>query len=180
VIGVGSVRKESERLLQDVPQDLSLREEIMDEVNRILVISRSTQYCRKAVHYGVSLAQQYGAELFVLHVMHDPFSLEGWNLPIPYMRSLQEEYQKARQDTKKELDNIIASEKNRGMPIKEFIKEGKPVDEIVSIVEAEKIDLMILLAHDEGRLEHLLFGRDNEKLLREMPCSILFVKHELF
>lgn len=152
----------------------------MDEAKRILAISRSTQYCRKAVHYGVSLAQQYGAELFVLHVMHDPFSLEGWSLPIPYMRSLQEEYQKARQDTKKELDTIIVSEKSRGVPIKEFIKEGDPVAEIVGLVEAEKIDLMILLAHEEGRLEHLLFGRDNETLLRKMPCSILFVKHELF
>ena len=152
----------------------------MNEVKRVLVVSRATQYCRKAIHYGVSLAQQYGAELFILHVMHDPFSLEGWNLPIPYMRSLQEEYQKARQDTKKELDAIIASEKSRGMSIKEFVKEGNPVAEIVSVVEAEKIDLMVLLAHEEGRLEHLLFGRDNEKLLRKMPCSILFVKYELF
>ena len=152
----------------------------MDEVKRILVISRSTQYCRKAVHYGVSLAQQYGAKLFILHVMHDPFSLEGWNLPIPYMRSLQEEYQKAQLDVKKELDAIITSEKSRGMSIKEFVKEGNPVAEIVSVVEAEKIDLIVLLAHEEGRLEHLLFGRDNEKLLRKMPCSILFVKHELF
>jgi universal stress protein A len=152
----------------------------MDEVKRILVVSRSTKDCRKAIHYGVSLAQQYGAELFILHVIHDPFSLEGWNLPIPYMRSLQEEYQKAQQDAKKELDAIIASEKSRGMRIKEFVKEGDPVAEIVSVVEAEQTDLMILLAHDEGRLEHLLFGRDNEKLLRKMPCSILFVKHELF
>jgi universal stress protein A len=152
----------------------------MEDVKRILVISRSTRYCRKAVHYGVSLAQQYGAELFILHVIHDLFSLEGWNLPIPYLRSLQEEYQKIQEDTKKELDNIIASERTQGMPIKEFIKEGEPVAEIVRIVEAEKIDLIILLAHEEGRLEHLLFGRDNEKLLRKMPCSILFVKHELF
>jgi universal stress protein A len=152
----------------------------MEDVKRILVISRSTRYCRKAVHYGASLAQQYGAELFILHVIHDLFSLEGWNLPIPYLRSLQEEYQKIQEDTKKELDNIIASERTQGMPIKEFIKEGEPVAEIVRIVEAEKIDLIILLAHEEGRLEHLLFGRDNEKLLRKMPCSILFVKHELF
>jgi len=152
----------------------------MEEVKRILVVSRSTQYCRKAVHYGVSLSQQYDAELFILHVIHDPFSPEKWNLPIPFLRSLREEYQKTQRDTKKELDNIIASEKNRGMLIKEFIRDGDPVDEILGVVEAEKIDLMILLAHEEGHLEHLFFGRDNEKLLREMPCSILFVKHELF
>ncbi|HAM53796.1 MAG TPA: universal stress protein, partial [Nitrospiraceae bacterium] len=40
----------------------------MDDVKRILVVSRMTTYCRKAVHYGVSLSQKYGAELLVVHV----------------------------------------------------------------------------------------------------------------
>lgn len=152
----------------------------MDDVKRILVVSRSTKYCRKAIHYGVSLSRKYGAELYVIHVIHDPFGLEGWNLPIPYMRSLQEEYRKMQQDIKKELDKIIASERAQGIPIKEFIKGGHPVHEILRVVEDEKIDLMIMLAHEEGRLEHLLFGRDNERIIRKMPCSILLVRHKLF
>jgi nucleotide-binding universal stress UspA family protein len=152
----------------------------MDDVKHILVLSRSTQDCCKALHYGVSLARKYDAELFVLHVMHDPFNVEGWSLPIPYLRALKEEQQKMLEDIKKELDKIIASEKTRGMDIKEFVKEGAPVDEVLKIVKEEKIDLMVMPAHEEGRLEHLLFSRDNEKMIREMPCSILLVKHELF
>jgi nucleotide-binding universal stress UspA family protein len=152
----------------------------MDDVKHILVLSRSTEDCCKALHYGVSLSQKYGAKLFVLHVMHDPFSAEGWGLPIPYLRALKEEQQKMLEDIKKELDKIIAAEKTRGMDIKEFVKEGAPVDEVLKIVKEEKIDLMIIPAHEEGRLEHLLFSRDNEKFIRAMPCSILLVKHELF
>jgi len=152
----------------------------MDAVQHILVLSRSTEDCCKALHYGVSLSKKYGAKLFVLYVIHDPFSMEGWNLPIPDLGALKEEQQKMREDIKKELDNIIASEKTRGLTIKEFVKEGAPVDEVLKIVEKEKIDLMIIPAHEEGRLEHLLFSRDNEKLIRVMPCSILLVKHELF
>jgi nucleotide-binding universal stress UspA family protein len=37
---------------------------------------------------------------------------------------------------------------------------------------------MVMLAHEEGRLEHFLFGRTNDELLRRMPCSILLVKSE--
>jgi nucleotide-binding universal stress UspA family protein len=48
------------------------------------------------------------------------------------------------------------------------------------MVEDEKIDLIVMLAYEEGRLEHLFLGRDNDKLIRKMPCSILLVKHELF
>jgi hypothetical protein len=28
------------------------------------------------------LLKKYGAKLFVVHVMHNPFGYEGWNLPI--------------------------------------------------------------------------------------------------
>jgi nucleotide-binding universal stress UspA family protein len=42
-----------------------------------------TMYCKKAVHYGISLAKKYGAALTIVHVIHDPFGIEGWNLPMP-------------------------------------------------------------------------------------------------
>ena len=144
----------------------------MDDVKHILVLSRSTEDCCKAFQYGVSLARKYDAELSVLHVMHDPFNVEGWNLPIPYLRTLKEEQQKMREEIKKELDKIIASEKSGGTTIKEFIREGAPVDEVLDVVKKEQVDLVIMPAHEEGRLEHLLFGRDNERLMRAMPCSI--------
>jgi universal stress protein A len=35
-----------------------------------------------------------------------------------------------------------------------------------------------MLAHEEGRMEHFLFGQSNEALIRKMPCSVLLVKKE--
>jgi universal stress protein A len=40
------------------------------------------------------------------------------------------------------------------------------------------IDLVIMLAHEEGRLDHFLFGRSNEEIIRKIPCSFLLVKKE--
>lgn len=145
----------------------------MEDVKRILVVSRSTKNCSKAVHYGVSLARKYGAELHVVHVIHDPFSLEGWNLPIP---SLNEEYERLKEGAKEDMDRIIKKEKAEGLVVKESIREGKPVDEIMKFVEEENIDLLIMLAHKEGRLEHFLFGRTNEEIVRRIPCAIMLVK----
>jgi nucleotide-binding universal stress UspA family protein len=147
----------------------------MDDIKRILVVSRMTRYCRKAVHYGVSLSQKYGAELLVVHVVHDPIFSGGWNLPLP---SLEEEYRRTLKDAKDELDTTIDLEKKKGMAIKTLIREGEPTKEILKLIEAEAIDLVILLAHEEGHLEHFLFGRSNEELVRRMPCSILMVKKE--
>ena len=145
----------------------------MEEIRRILVVSRMTEHCQKAVHYGVSLARKYNAELVVLHVFHNVFGLEGWNIP---MISFQEEYRKDLEKRKKELEAVIRKENDAGMAVKELLKEGDPTEEVLKTVKEEQIDLMILLTHEEGRLEHLLFGRSTEDLVRRMPCSILLVK----
>jgi len=147
----------------------------MKDVNRILVVSRSTKHCQKAVHYGVSLAQKYGAELFVVHVMHNPFRLEGWNLGIP---SLQMEYERLQQTFREDIDHIIEAEKAQGLAIKAVVKEGDTSDEVINMVKEENIDLLIMLAHEEGHIEHFLFGLANEELIRKMPCSIMLVKKE--
>ena len=144
----------------------------MDDIKRILVVSRSTQHCKKAVHYGISLARQYRAGLYVMHVIHDPFGVDGWNLPLP---SLKQEYEKLVQKAQKDIDGIIKSEQADGLEITEWVRDGKPVDEILKLVEDEKIDLVIISAHEEGRLEHHLFGRTIEELTRQMPCSIFLV-----
>ena len=63
----------------------------METFENILVVSRSTQHCIRVLRKGISLARKYGANLHILHIIHDPFSINGWNLPIP---SLDEEYKK--------------------------------------------------------------------------------------
>lgn len=48
----------------------------MEDIKRILVVSRSTKDCRKVVHYGISLSQKYGAEFRVIHVV--PAEVNGY------------------------------------------------------------------------------------------------------
>jgi len=146
----------------------------MKDVNRILVVSWVTQYCQTSVHYGVSLAEKYGAELSVIHIV-DTLWLSGWSLPIT---SLIEERKRDLEREKEELHRIIEIEKKKGMTIREFIREGDPVDEILKTIEDEKIDLVILRAQEEGRIERFLVGGSNDAIIRKMPCSIFLVKAE--
>lgn len=147
----------------------------MENIKRILVVSRMTQLCQEAVHQGISLARKYGAELFVIHVVHNPFGLEGWNLP---GLSLQKDYENILKDAKNEIDAIIRREKEKDLNIKVLVEEGEPTEQIIKTVQEKQIDLMVLRAHEEGRLEHFLFGKSNEELIRRMPCSLWLVKNE--
>lgn len=150
----------------------------MENIKRILVVSRMTQYCREAVQVSISVAKKYGAELRVLHLISNPVDQEALNAPLPFPDGRHKSYLSLQEEAKEELDKILREEMRSGFPIKLIIKDGKPADEIVKVVKEEQIDLMVLLAHEEGRLEHLLFGKDNEAIIRKMPCSILLVKKE--
>jgi universal stress protein A len=154
----------------------------MEDINCILVVSGITKYSKQGLHYGISLAHKYKAEIYVIHVVHNPFGYEGFNLP---MVRLDEEFKKILEETEKNLDKIIATEKLNGLDIKKLIIEGEPTKEILKAIKEKNVDLLVLQAHEESRLEvmearleRLIFGHSNESLIRKMPCNIFLVKEE--
>lgn len=151
----------------------------MEDIKRILVLSKSTKQCQKAVHYGVSLARAYAAKLYIMHIIHNPFGLKGWNLPLTFLPDLEKELNKMFQAAKADLDRMVSQEKATGLPIEEMVLEGDPLKEVLNFVEKEKIDLLIMLAYEQWRLEHLFFGHEIHEIVRRMPCSVFLVQKRL-
>ena len=147
----------------------------MNDIKRIMAVASDIKHSRETVRYGVSLARKYGAELVVLHVEHDPFGEDGWNLPF---LSVEEEYKALLKDAGKNLTKVVLAESTGGLPVKELIRQGEPIGVIRKMVEEEKIDLLLMPAHEESRVEHFLFGRINDAIIRRLPCSVLLVKQE--
>ena len=145
----------------------------METFNNILVISRSTKHCIKVLRTGIALARKFDARLNVLHIIHDPFSVNGWNLPVP---SLDDEYKSMVAKARAELDRLVQAEKAEGLVINEWVKDGNPVDAIQEAVESETVDLILMLAHREGRLEHFLFGKTNDAIIRRLPATLMLVR----
>ena len=145
----------------------------METFNNILVVSRSTQHCVKVLRTGIALARKFGARLHVLHIIHDPFSVNGWNLPVP---SLDEEYKEMAAKARAELDRLVRIEKAEGQVVNEWVKDGDPVEAIQQAVESQNVDLILMLAHKEGRLEHFLFGQTNDAVIRSLPANLMLVK----
>ncbi len=137
-----------------------------------------TPGCRTAVHYGLALARKYQAQLQVLHLVSNPFDTKAVNAPGLFTKEEVKNYPNIQREAKEELDKVLQKEIRDGFPIKVMISDQEPVEEIARVVKAEKIDLIVMLAHEEGRLEHALFGGEKDALSRTMPCSILLVKKE--
>jgi len=150
----------------------------MEDFKNILVVSQSTKDCRRALGYGISLTKCFHARLYVLHLIHDPFGLDHWQLPLPSLRSIRKEHRDILVKAQKDLDAILAAEQGRGLPIQVHIAEGPPDKEIRRAVKDHKIDLLIMIAHAEGYWEQRLFDRLSEEIHRDLPCTIMFVKKE--
>ena len=121
------------------------------------------------------MARHYGAELYILHSIYNPFALKGWSLGT---LSLVKEYNQILGETKLALAEIVAEEKTKGISIQEIVSDGEPTTEILQTIQDKKIDLLVMLAHEEGFLENLIFNLSNDELIKKMPCSILLVKKE--
>jgi len=151
----------------------------MNDPNRILVVSLSSEHSLKAVQWGISLAKNYHATLFIMHIICNPFGLNGWNLPISSIKDLEEEFIHMSRKAKKDLDKYIEAEDTKGLSINEKVVEGSPGDEILNLIEKERIDLLVMAAHEQGHFEHFIAGHEIQDLVRKMPCSLFLVRREL-
>ncbi len=147
----------------------------MEDIKQILVVSRSTKECKKAFHYGVFLAKSTGAKLSILHIEDEPMFQWG-DFPYSGLVDFQKEYRAMLQEAKKDIDKMIAKEKAEGLNINEMVESGEALSQVMDMVKKEKTDLIIMAAHDEGRIEHMFYGRLNHEIVRRLPCSVFFVK----
>lgn len=151
----------------------------MKHPERVLVVCLCTKRSLDAVQWGVSFARNYGAELFVTHIVHNPFGLEGWNLPLSSAKTIDDEFTKLLEQSRKDLQEYIETEDTEGLTIHESVLQGEPVQEITKFISEKNIELMVMTAHEQGYLEHMLRGHDIRELIRKMPCSMFLVKREL-
>lgn len=150
----------------------------METIKRILVISRMIPYSKTAIKLGISLARKHDAKLHVLHLISKPVDLLAVNAPGLFLDEEYKNFKDSQQEAVEHLDKIIKQEVKSGYPITELVSDLNPVEEIERVVREEKIDLILMSAHEEGRIEHALFGGQNDAIIRRMPCSILLVKNE--
>jgi universal stress protein E len=62
------------------------------------------------------------------------------------------------------------------MSPQEYVIDGKPEDAIIELVNAQKIDLLVMGTMSRGGIPGLLIGNTAEKVLYHADCSVLTLK----
>jgi nucleotide-binding universal stress UspA family protein len=144
----------------------------MVKVNKILFPCDLTDNSSKVLPYVLSMAEKFGSQIYLLHVVQD---LQKWgNVFIPH--SSTEVYQKEAMQGAEKAMNRVCEEQLKTCPnFKRGIVSGDPSSKILETIVSEDIDLVVRGTHGRKGLEHAIFGSVAENVVKKSPVPVLIV-----
>ncbi len=139
-------------------------------LGRVLVPYDFSDYSELALKYALSFAQEYQAELHLLHVL-PPHTVNEPEIAWYPLRS-----ESAYHNAARRLQSAVPSEAHLWCEVKHTISEGYPYREILNYAEKNAIDLISIGAHGAGFGMHALFGSNVDRVLRQAPCPVLVAR----
>ncbi len=139
-------------------------------LERVLVPYDFSDYSELALKYALSFAQEYQAELHLLHVL-PPHSVGQPEISW-YPLKNESAYHNAAQ----RLHRSIPAEAHLWCKVTTAVSEGHPYREILNHAERNEIDLISIGAHGAGFGMHTLFGSNVDRVLRQAPCPVLVAR----
>ncbi len=143
------------------------------EFKKILFATDFSEGSSNALPYAVSIAKQYGAKLYFVHVMYDVVKTSGWYVPHVSMDEL---YRDMEKNAKAQLEKSFIEEMRGFKDVENVVLQGTPYEEISRFAEENKIDLVIIGTHGRKGLDRMLFGSTAEQVVRFSPCPVLTVR----
>lgn len=140
------------------------------ELKRVLVAYDFSDYSELALNYALSFAQEYQAELHLLHVL-PPFTINESEISW-YPLGREGTYHKAAH----RLQKAVPKEAHLWCNIKHVVSEGQPYREILNYAERNDIDLICLGAHGAGFGMRALFGSNVDRVIRQALCPVLVAR----
>jgi len=139
-------------------------------LQRVLVAFDFSDHSEQALKLGLMIAQEYQAELHLLHVL-PPFTLNEPEISW-YPLGSEGVYHKAA----RKLQKVVPDEAHLWCKIKNVVSEGQPYREIIHYAEENEIDLVCIGAQGAGFGILALFGSNVDRVLRQAPCPVLVAR----
>jgi nucleotide-binding universal stress UspA family protein len=140
-------------------------------LRRVLVAHDFSIDSELALSYGLSLAQEYQAELHLLHVLPSRARSEA-----PEIAKLAPNTETAFGETINRLRRALPEEANLWCRVKQAVRTGHPYREILDYAEEQNVDQICMGASGTGFGMNALFGSNADRVLRQAPCPILIAR----
>ena len=136
----------------------------MQMIQRILCPSDFSAAAAGAMQYAERLAQQTGADLFLVHAFDTPVEMTVASQSHPRDPRHQQQ-----------LDELLV-DSTLGNRVSRLLHAGPAGEVICWMAQQHSCDLIVMGTHGRGGLRHLLFGSVAEYVLRHARCPVLTIR----
>lgn len=146
----------------------------MVPIRRILFPTDFSEHAEYAWPYALEFAQEFGAEVHLLHVVaHPPRVSEAYAMHFDA-----EKFTEAlTHEASATLERLEKTAKDRNVVSQTAVRIGVDFHEIIDYARTNRIDLIVMATHGRTGLAHALVGSVAEKVVRKAPCPVLTIKH---
>lgn len=138
-------------------------------LKRILCSTDFSDFSNHAIPYGIALAREFKAKLYVSHVI----DLSSAAIYGEAVFALEEQQSRMTTYAHKEMTRLMGQESLDWEPL---ITVGNPANEIARLAADKQIDLAIAASHGRSGLKRLILGSVTERLMRTLPCPLWVVR----
>ena len=147
-------------------------------VKKILVPTDGSDHARRAIELATDIAFQYGAMLYLLHVVAESKIPDG---VLEYIRVEKLEESPERVYLQKVGEGIItvAEREARNKGIKEVqatVVQGDPAETIINFAREKGVDMIMLGSRGLGKVKGVLLGSVSSKVCHVADCTCVTVK----
>jgi nucleotide-binding universal stress UspA family protein len=147
----------------------------MIQLARILLPTDFSEFSAEATTYACAFAEQFDADLHVLHVLeiYESATPEfGLGLALP------SRIEESREAAGKAMEKVLDPGWAEGRRVVQAVVEGQPFLAIIRYAKEHDVDLIVLGTHGRTGLAHVLMGSVAERVVRKAPCPVLTVRPE--
>lgn len=145
-------------------------------LNRILVGSDFSSDAKLAAEYGAKLAQNFNAELHLVHVMASSVFESLWGESTlkdkaTFQNQLTEQYAG-------KLKGQISAESQAGLALKTALLVGKSYTKLDEYAKSFGIDMIVMGVRGAELVESILVGSTTDRVIRKASCPVMAVCHD--
>ena len=140
------------------------------DLKRLLVAYDFSDGSERALTTALVIAQEYQAEIHLLHVLPKPSHDEPEIASQPIV--LENLYQQA----ERRLRTAVTGETQLWCKVEAVVRWGKPYQEILAYASRHEIDLVCMGASGKNFGAGALFGSNVDRVLRQSPCPVLVAR----
>ncbi|CAN5909164.1 universal stress protein [soil metagenome] len=149
-------------------------------MKKILIPTDFSDDANNAFAVAVHLSRLTGARLKLLHVIEPPYSKSSLAALGPSGEAAvnQDTYLKQlKQHSEQLMRNLLDQEDYRQVEVEHGVCIAKVIDQVLRVIEEERVDLVVIGAKGAGSKEEMLIGSNTAKVVRLAPCAVLTVKN---